>query len=89
MDNDRKLVAVAISFPLLIEMMRQGYHAEYGIKCTDGVPPDATFVGSFTEGRTQTAYFIFQHDSFEPVPVGHELPTRDITLTASYQEEKA
>lgn len=81
---ERQIVAVPVHFDLLFEMMKQGYkigHDGTWIECTKGLPENAVCVGSFTDESSHTATLLFQHESFEPVPLGHPFPERVIEFT--------
>lgn len=77
---DRRLVRVPISFPLLIELLTQGSRNMFSDRvglapiCEQGLPADASFVGSYTDNATSCGYLVFHHSSFAPVALGAELP---------------
>jgi hypothetical protein len=73
MDTIRRLVAVPISFDLLDQMVRTDYVVTGQVECIEGIPPDATLVGSYTEEHSQTGYLVYSHPSFEPVEFGVSL----------------
>ena len=74
MDNDRRLVFVAVSFELLSEMVYKGYKVENGIECVEGLPDGAVCVGSFFDWQSMTGYITFQHKSFPIIPLGSIIP---------------
>lgn len=73
--NNRRLVAVSISFDLIVDMTRRSFViTRKGTRCIRGIPSDAFCVGSFTNEMRQDGYLVFSHPSFEIVPEGQELP---------------
>lgn len=47
-------------------------------RCVKGLPPGARYIGSETVNNSLSTYFIFEHESFEPVPSGHWIPVEAI-----------
>lgn len=43
-------------------------------RCVKGLPPSAKFVGTEMIGNSLSTYFIFEDESFAPVPSGHWIP---------------
>jgi hypothetical protein len=81
--KDRRLVRIPISFPFLIEMMMQNNERRGTplAECTLGLPEGATFINSYTDNAVAVAYMVFQHESFEVVEAGDELPILNVTYT--------
>ena len=80
----RRLVAVPITFDLLIDMMREGYHLTHEVKCIRGIPADAIYHGSFTDEYKGLGYLIFAHESFEEVPYNQHIPEFVVEHQAIY-----
>ena len=68
------VVAVPITFELLIAMMREG--SAIKARCVEGLPFDAELVNTCTLGHT--AYFVFQHDSFPPTRLDEAITRKTI-----------
>ena len=80
--HGRRLRAVAISFPLLRELMAEGYVCPAGVTCTKGIPADAVEVYSFTDMARGEGYLVFSHPSFDEVPEGELVPRMTVEHTA-------
>jgi hypothetical protein len=71
--DERRIVIVPISFPLLQELCTEATSRADGLgrfgraACTSGLPRDSLLVGSFTDGLAQRGYMIFWHHSFPSV----------------------
>ena len=78
------MVAVPVSFDLLIEMMYKDYKVKHGIECVSGVPRGAKFVTANYDPVRNIAFIVFEHKSFEPVELGCEIPWLDITHRSIY-----
>jgi len=64
----RRVVRVAVAYPLLIEMLTEGWSSGPGIiKVIDGLPVDAKFINSTFDPLSDNAYLFFEHESFEIV----------------------
>ena len=79
--KDRNIVRVQISHEMIIHMMTEGWKVEY-VTCTKGLPKDATFERGYTDDRGDV-FWIFSHESFEPVRDGEKIPE----LTPTFQVE--
>jgi hypothetical protein len=44
------------------------------IECVEGVPPGARFVRSYTSNDMSSSMLVFEHESFDNVKNGHEIP---------------
>lgn len=65
-------MAVIVDLPALWDLFIEGNVVHK--KCIKGLPKGAKFVGTETIGNSLSTYFIFEHDSFTPVPGGHWIP---------------
>ena len=72
MNEGFRRVAVPVDFSFLDSLMRTGNVTDK-IVTFEGVPQDARHVGEFTDQLA--VYFVFEHESFAPVPPGERLPT--------------
>lgn len=70
---------VWISFPLLQEIMTEGWEGD--ARCSKGLPEGARLVRTFTDEAKGVACLVFEHESFEWVPLGYELPMIDVWHT--------
>jgi len=68
----RRLVRVAVDPYFIREVLTQG--KEIRMKCVEGLPIDAEWIGEFFDNQSFRVYFIFRHESFEPVAPGLVLP---------------
>jgi hypothetical protein len=82
--RERRLVYVAVAFEFLLEMMAEGFTILGANKTTKGLPKDAVFISSRFDEKTMAAYLLFEHESFEPVLIGSEIPIIDIHMTKYY-----
>lgn len=71
---ERRLARVPISFQVLIDMCAVGWKPNGLLECIEGIPEGSVFIGSYSDDRTQCAYLIFSHPSFEIVPPGNSIP---------------
>lgn len=78
--SDRRLKAIQVANPLLLDMMRTGYKTPPGLEVISGVPMDAVFVADFFDMQSQVTCFVFEHPSFEPVPLGAIIPRIDVNI---------
>jgi len=76
--TERRLVKVYIDQDYLIEFMTQG--KEISRKVIEGIPADAILISSNFDHERFAAYFIFQHESFQKVYIGEEIPVMDIKV---------
>ena len=79
-DGSRRLACVAVAFPLLFQLMTKGWKTAGVVRTVEGLPKGALFLTSFSEPKTQTAYFVFHHKSFEEVPIGSLIPMVEVTF---------
>lgn len=75
-DRHRRLKAVIVDLPALWDLFIEGTVVHK--RCIKGLPKGARFIGSETTGNSLSTYFIFEHDSFEPVPSGHWIPVERV-----------
>lgn len=80
MSIDRRIVRVIVSVELLDCMFREGYVSRGQIRTFRGIPADAKYVGARHCMERDAVAFVYQHDSFEPVPDGEIVPTFDVTI---------
>jgi hypothetical protein len=88
MTDQRRLRAVPISPDLLTEFLTQGWEVgqDRFLRCTFGLPPGAILAHSDYDPHTHTTYFVYWHESFEPVELGARVPV----LVCTYESrEKA
>lgn len=78
--RERRLAQVAIESSFLIEMFTQGFEMEL-VRVTKGLPKDASFVSSYFNEKTMTAYLTFEHESFPIVFPGMEIEILVIECT--------
>lgn len=74
---------VWIDTVLVQQWMTQG--TRINAECTEGLPPDARFITLGYEARRDRYWMVFESDSWEPAPVGGELPWFDITYTTFHE----
>lgn len=43
------------------------------VRCNLGIPPDACFLCAYTEDQPGAVWLVFEHPSFDIVPLGHVL----------------
>lgn len=67
---------VQISFGLLQELVTVGWTCN--AKCSKGLPVGARLVRSYTDDRLGIGCLVFEHESFEPVKLGDEIPVLDV-----------
>ena len=65
-----------IDFQLLQEIITVGWQSK--AECIRGVPVGARLVRTFTDVRRGVAALVFEHESFEQVRLGGEIPTLDV-----------
>lgn len=46
----------------------------------EGLPEDALFMGAYQTVQEMALSFVYAHESFEPVPMGCEVPRLHVTL---------
>lgn len=68
----RRLVRVAFNPHHMKLLFTQG--KEVHLKCVEGLPEDAEWVGEYFDQQTCRVFFIFRHESFEPIPPYLMLP---------------
>ena len=84
-----RAVRVDISDELFQQWITQGNETA-AMVCTEGLPEGAEFVTSGFELGLGIAYMVFQHDSFEDVPLGEDLPRQRVTIaTREYLDRNA
>jgi hypothetical protein len=69
-------VLVWIDFKLLQELATVGWTCN--ARCIKGLPMGARLVRSFTDERRGVAALVFEHESFDEVRLGEELPVIDV-----------
>lgn len=55
------------------------------IKCIDGLPCGAQFVGGMVDSDSRIVKLVFSHPSFENILWGQVIPEMDITLTKTWK----
>lgn len=83
---DRRLVAVSVHIDLLINLMREGYRTDNPLRCINGVPDDAVFVGAIDDPRSLCVYYVFHHPSFDVVPEGVQIPVITVEVQTTISE---
>lgn len=73
-EKDRKWIRVALSMDLVRELITINYEIHGSFKCIKGIPEDAVFVCSTFHDADQISYLVFHHHSFDPVPIGGDIP---------------
>lgn len=68
----RRLVRVAFDPWYMKQIFTQG--REVHLKCVEGLPENAEWVGEYFDQQTCRVFFIFRHESFEPIPPHLMLP---------------
>lgn len=61
-------------------MFRGGYESRGRIRTTFGIPADAKYIGARYDLERDATCFVYQHDSFEPVPAGGIIPDFNVTI---------
>lgn len=79
---------VPISYHLIDDMVRVGWKVEYGITCECGIPKDAVLVGSFTGEMEQTGFLVYEHESFDEVPIGVSIPMHRVIYHQEYRSDR-
>ena len=74
MTTKRRIVRVGISFQLLVEMVKTDWVSRNGVRCIEGIPPDAEFISSYVSQVEDCAYLVFYHPIFAEVSEGDEIP---------------
>lgn len=69
---ERRLVRVSMTVDLLQELLTQGFRAD--LECEIGLPAGAVFIGSTTDAPSLDVNLFFEHESFQPVPMGEMVP---------------
>lgn len=68
----RRLVRVAFDPYFMKQLFTQG--KEVHLKCVEGLPENAEWIGEYFDQQTCRVFFIFRHESFEPIPPYLMLP---------------
>ena len=68
----RRLVRIAFDPHHMKLLFTQGKEAH--LKCVEGLPENAEWVGEYFDNITCRVFFIFRHESFEPIPPHLMLP---------------
>lgn len=82
--QNRRLVRIDISFPLLIDMMSEDYATDGPIRTIEGIPPDSIHTGSTHDPMRDLVSLFFIHESFDEVPHGGLVPTMNISHEVDY-----
>ena len=85
--KERRLARVAISQEFLVEMLREGYEQIRPMRVVKGVPKDAQLITGYFDYSTMIGYIVFEHEEFEPVQPGSEIPIIDIHIKTWYDPE--
>lgn len=75
-DRHRRLVAVPVDLPTLWDLFETG--VEFHKRCIKGLPRGARFIGTEDIGSSLSTYFIFEHESFDQVPTGRDIPVQPV-----------
>lgn len=70
----QRVKAIAIACPLLEQLLRGGWSGDE-LTVTGSVPEDARLIGAYTEPGHRTSYLVFEHPSFDEVPIGEKIPS--------------
>ena len=72
----RRLKAIIVDFHGVWDLCIEGN--EVHKRCVKGLPPGAKWVGVVAEPHSLSVYYVFEHESFEPVPTGHWIPVEPV-----------
>lgn len=70
--ENRRLMQVFVPFDSVIDMVTTGFET-LGMRCVEGIPADAVFVGSHMDIHTNTVVLTFYHDSFPIAYLGDDI----------------
>lgn len=85
-NKPRRWRRTLISVPFIADILKNGYILNFGSKLwvESEIPADAKLVGVFSGQLMHDVYFIFEHDSFDEIVPGGDIPTA--TIAAVYAE---
>lgn len=69
-----RIVQIPIAYDVLKEIFITGWNGN-GVKCIQGLPEGARLIRSFPDIVAGTCVLIFEHESFNEVPLGEYPPT--------------
>ena len=72
--ESRRLKRIGIPPTLLMEFVRTGWEAKPGLRCIEGVPITAQYVGCTFDPNTMMVYVFFTDASFEEIPENAVVP---------------
>lgn len=80
--SERRWVAVEIPLHFLQEIFTTGYRFDSRVYVKDGLPEGAKFVMACYDARNipPDALYVFEHESFDVVKEGTEIPRKIIIL---------
>ena len=86
--EEKRLARVDISHGLLTHLLTSGYISDFGekIRCSDGLPEGAKMVRSYDSGQYVT--LVYEHNTFDLVKYGEEIPPLDISYSVEYRSDK-
>lgn len=85
--NERRLAKVCITQEFILMLLTEGYERIRPVRTVRGVPESAVHISTYYDHQTMYTYWVFEHPSFEPVPLGEEPPLIDVTFKTWYEPE--
>ena len=82
--NERRRKLIPVSSIFLVQQAWAHTGLFMHVKCTDGLPDDATFIGLTYDHMRDVYYFCYQSAEWDEVPDGMMLPTFTPTFTNLY-----
>ena len=79
--NERRRKLVPVSSIFLMQQVWAYTGAITHVKCTDGLPADATFIGLTYDHMRNVYYFCYQSAEWDEIPDNQMLPTFSPTFT--------
>lgn len=76
---ERRLMRVGLSRRFLIDLFTQGVELK-NLRVVHGLPEDAILHYSFFDPSTAIGWLCFEHDSFDIVKHGEEIPVFEIKV---------
>ena len=84
----RNYALVRISTDLFSEWLKQGWKIPddrvVAIECIKGLPQDARYIRTYYDETRDQIVMVFEHLSFDHVPEGTEIPTKQIIYKNTY-----
>jgi hypothetical protein len=72
--KSRRLMRVLIDFDIIVEWLTTGEKGTGSYECVEGIPPGAKVVGQHYDAVRNSMMIVVEHDDFEAVPLGEEIP---------------